>query len=145
MLRKSIRQSATVFRTKKALNELRNFAREAMEHAPLDDYERGLVLLCIDEVLTAVVENAEHFGNPESELRLVIDINDVRIRIMIEDSETHFNSRVDEEIFRNIREDEARREIDVFFLSSVMDEITYNYQKGLQNVLVMTKFLPGAD
>ena len=145
MLRKSVRQAATAPRTKKALQELRVFAREAMKHARMDDYERGLVLLCVDEVLTAIVENAERFGNTEAELHLVIDIDDVRVRIMIEDSETRFDNRFDEERFTTIREDEGRREIDIVFLNSVMDEITYNYQKGLHNVLIMTKFLPGAD
>jgi len=145
MLRKSIRQSAVAPRTEAALQDLRVFAREAMKSAPLDEYDRGLVLLCIDEVLTAVIENAKHFANTESELQLVIDIDDVRVRITIEDTETRFNNLSDEQAFLDIRDDDSRREIDVLFLSSVMDEITYNYQKGIQNVLVMTKFLPGAD
>ena len=127
------------------MEELRLFSRKAIEDAALDEYDKGLVLLCIDEVLTAVIENAKRFASDDAQLQLVIDIDEVRVRIMIEDSETRFDNRLDEQTFGSIRDDDARREIDVMFLTSVMDEVTYNYQKGLQNVLVMTKFLPAAD
>jgi len=145
MIHKSVRHAAVAPRSEKGLEELRVFSREAMEDAALDDYDKGLVLLCIDEVLTAVIENAKRFASEEAHLQLIIDIDEVRVRIMIEDSETRFDNRLDEQTFGSIRDDDARREIDVLFLSSVMEEVTYNYQKGLQNVLVMTKFLPTAD
>jgi len=145
MIHKSVRHAAVAPRTEKGLEELRLFSREAMKDAALSDYDKGLVLLCIDEVLTAVIENAKRFASDDEQLQLVIDIDEVRVRIMIEDSETRFDNRVDEQTFGSIRDDDARREIDVLFLTSVMDEVTYNYQKGLQNVLVMTKFLPSAD
>jgi len=145
MIHKSVRHAAVVPRTEKGLEELRVFSREAMKDAALDDYDKGLVLLCIDEVLTAVIENAKRFASDDAQLQLVIDIDEVRVRIMIEDTETRFDNRLDEQTFGSIRDDDARREIDVLFLTSVMDEVTYNYQKGLQNVLVMTKFLPTAD
>ncbi|RKY15237.1 MAG: hypothetical protein DRP82_02200 [Planctomycetota bacterium] len=145
MIHKSVRHAAVAPRTEKGLEELRLFSREALKDAALNDYDRGLVLLCIDEVLTAVIENAKRFASDDEQLQLVIDIDEVRVRIMIEDSETRFDNRVDEQTFGSIRDDDARREIDVLFLTSVMDEVTYNYQKGLQNVLVMTKFLPTAD
>jgi len=145
MIHKSVRHAAVAPRTEEGLEELRLFSREAMEDAALDEYDKGLVLLCIDEVLTAVIENAKRFASDDAQLQLVIDIDEVRVRIMIEDSETRFDNRLDEQTFGSIREDDARREIDVMFLTSVMDEVTYNYQKGLQNVLVMTKFLPAAD
>ena len=145
MIHKSVRHAAVVPRTEKGLEELRVFSREAMKDAALDDYDKGLVLLCIDEVLTAVIENAKRFASDDAQLQLVIDIDEVRVRIMIEDTETRFDNRLDEQTFGSIRDDDARREIDVLFLTSVMDEVTYNYQKGLQNVLVMTKFLPAAD
>ena len=145
MIHKSVRHAAVAPRTQKGLEELRVFSREAMKDAALDDYDKGLVLLCIDEVLTAVIENAKRFASDDAQLQLVIDIDEVRVRIMIEDTETRFDNRLDEQTFGSIRDDDARREIDVLFLSSVMDEVTYNYQKGLQNVLVMTKFLPTAD
>ena len=145
MIHKSVRHAAVAPRTEKGLEELRIFSREAMKDAALDDYDKGLVLLCIDEVLTAVIENAKRFASDDAQLQLVIDIDEVRVRIMIEDTETRFDNRLDEQTFGSIRDDDARREIDVLFLTSVMDEVTYNYQKGLQNVLVMTKFLPTAD
>jgi len=145
MIHKSVRHAAVAPRTEKGLEELRVFSREAMKDAALDDYDKGLVLLCIDEVLTAVIENAKRFAPDDAQLQLVIDIDEVRVRIMIEDTETRFDNRLDEQTFGSIRDDDARREIDVLFLTSVMDEVTYNYQKGLQNVLVMTKFLPTAD
>jgi len=145
MIHKSVRHAAVAPRTEEGLEELRLFSRKAIEDAALDEYDKGLVLLCIDEVLTAVIENAKRFASDDAQLQLVIDIDEVRVRIMIEDSETRFDNRLDEQTFGSIRDDDARREIDVMFLTSVMDEVTYNYQKGLQNVLVMTKFLPAAD
>ena len=94
MLRRTVRQEAISARQPEALAELRGFAREALSHAKLDDYERGLILLCIDEVLTAIIENARERHSDE-EIRLVVDINDVRVRIMIEDTENRFENNLE--------------------------------------------------
>ena len=141
-LRRTFRQEAVSARQAGALDEFRAFSREALANAALDEYERGLVLLSIDEVLTATVESGLPRGS-EARIRLVIDINDVRVRIMIEDSETRFENHMDGEDFTQQREDAGRREVDVVFLNSIMDEVTYTFQKGLQNRLVMTKFIAG--
>lgn len=143
MLRHTIHEEAVVERSSDALNELRQFSRDVLERSKLDAYNRGLVLLAVDEILTATVEDARRSNN-EEKIILTFDINEVRVRVIIEDSQTEFGNDLDEESFQMLSRDASRREIDVQFIVSVFDEVTYKFQKGIENRLILTKFIEGA-
>jgi len=143
MLRHTIHEEVVVERSPDALNELRKFSREVLERSKLDAYNRGLVLLAIDEILTAIVEDARRCNDGEKMI-LAFDMNEVRVRVMIEDSQTEFGNDLDEESFQMLSKDASRREMDVQFIISVFDEVTYRFQKGIENRLILTKFIEGA-
>ncbi|MCX7702692.1 MAG: ATP-binding protein [Planctomycetota bacterium] len=144
MLKHTIHEEITVRRSPEEMDELRRFARSALERSKLSDYERGLLLLALDEVLTAIIEFARK-GNGEEKVTIIFDINDVRVRIAIEDSQNQFGNDINEEQFRLLSENPARREIDVQFLVSVVDEMSYKFQKGIENKLILTKFIEGGS
>jgi len=143
MLRHTIHEEAVVERSPDTLDELRKFSREVLERSKLDAYNRGLVLLAIDEILTAIVEDARR-SNDSEKMILTFDMNEVRVRVIIEDSQTEFGNDLDEESFQMLSKDASRREIDVQFIISVFDEVTYKFQKGIENRLILTKFIEDA-
>jgi anti-sigma regulatory factor (Ser/Thr protein kinase) len=139
-LEKEIEQSEiTLARTSSSLQEIRQFLRESLERSRLDDYERGLVSLAVDEVVSAIVENSSN--GDDATIRMSLDISSVAVRVEIEDSQNHFGNGLGEEMLTKARDNVDRREIAVYFICEIMDEIYYTYQKGFENRLVMVKFI----
>jgi anti-sigma regulatory factor (Ser/Thr protein kinase) len=132
-------KEVTVARKSESLQQLRIFAKEALSKARLSDTDRGLVLLAIDEVITAIVENSENGDG--AMIRLSIELSEASVRIVIEDTQNLFQfNQADEAQVEKLRASEKRREIDVFYLSEIMDETYYTYNKGSENRVVMVKF-----
>lgn len=130
----------TLARSSSSLDELRKFIREALEKSGLGEYERGLVALAVDEVTSAVVEYANN-GNSGT-IKMRIDLSSIAVKVEIEDSENYFaNGLSDVDSLAEVRDSEKRREIAVYFICEIMDEIYYTYQKGFENRLVMVKFI----
>jgi len=130
----------TVARKSESLQQLRLFAKEALGNVKLSETDRGLVLLAIDEVITAIIENS---GDGEGAMvHLSIEVSEASLRIVIEDTQNLFQfDQADEEQVEKMRSSESRREIDVFYLSEIMDETYYTYNKGSENRVVLVKFL----
>jgi anti-sigma regulatory factor (Ser/Thr protein kinase) len=129
-----------VARKSESLQQLRIFAKEALSKVKLSDTDRGLVLLAIDEVITAIVENSENGDG--AMIHLSIEVSEASVRIVIEDTQNLFQfDQADETEYEKLRASEKRREIDVFYLSEIMDETYYTYNKGSENRVVLVKFL----
>jgi anti-sigma regulatory factor (Ser/Thr protein kinase) len=135
----AVQREITLTRSSSSLEELRLFVRESLEKSRLDDYNRGLFSLAIDEVVTAMVENAREGAS--SEIFMRIDVSSVAVKVEIEDSENRFGNGLTETALTEARESDKRREIAVYFICEIMDEIYYTYQKGFENRLVMVKFI----
>lgn len=139
-MEKNTKQSEiTLARTSSSLQEIRRFLRESLERSRMDDYERGLVCLAVDEVVSAVVENAS--SGEKATIHMSIDITSVAVKVEIEDSQNYFGNGLGEETLVKVRDNDSRREIAVYFICEIMDEIYYTYQKGFENRLVMIKFI----
>ena len=124
-----------------SLSDIRNFTREVLRSAGLQEKAVRLVVVASDEAVTSIVRQARA-DQRQGMIAISIDVDDVRIRISIADSGNLFDpgSRGVEELSRFI---EGRRslEIGIFLIRQVMDEIEYVYRKGFENQLVLTKFL----
>ena len=139
MTKDAVQREITLTRSSSSLEELRLFVRKSLEKSRLDDYDRGLFSLAIDEVVTAIVENAREGASSEISMR--IDVSSVAVKVEIEDSENRFGNGLTETALTEARESDKRREIAVYFICEIMDEIYYTYQKGFENRLVMVKFI----
>lgn len=139
MTKDAVQREITLTRSSSSLKELRVFVRESLEKSRLDDYNRGLFSLAVDEVVTAMVENAREGASSEISMR--IDVSSVAVKVEIEDSENRFGNGLTETALTEARESDKRREIAVYFICEIMDEIYYTYQKGFENRLVMVKFI----
>ncbi len=129
----------TLARSSSSLDELRRFVRESLHQSRLAEYDRGLVSLAIDEIVSAIVEEPPR--NSLSVINLRIDVSSVAVKIEIEDTKNIFGNGLTDEIsLGEERESDDRREIAIFFICEIMDEIYYTFQKGFENSLVMVKF-----
>ncbi len=134
------REEITLARSSSSLRELRTFIRDALSRTRLGEYDRGLVALAVDEVVSAMVDSPGE--SSAATIGLQIDISNVAVKVEIEDSENHFgNGLNDEAALAEARKSKNRREIAVYFICEIMDEIYYTYQRGFENRLVMVKFL----
>ncbi len=139
MTKDALQREITLARSSSSLQELRVFVRESLEKSRLNEYDRGLFSLAVDEVITAMVENAP--DGAKSEISMRVEVGSVAVKVEVEDSENRFGNGLTETALTEARESDKRREIAVYFICEIMDEIYYTYQKGFENRLVMVKFV----
>jgi len=135
----ALQREITLARCSSSLKELRLFVRESLEKSNLSEFDRGLFSLAVDEVITAMVENARECASSDISMR--IDVSSIAVKLEVEDSENRFGNGLTESALTEARESDKRREIAVYFICEIMDEIYYTYQKGFENRLVMVKFI----
>lgn len=123
-----------------SLKEVRDFVSETLRLAPLNDRDRLLTILGIDEAVTSFVTHRSA-GPTEAEIVVHIDFDEVRVRVIIEDR----GDDVDPgplpfgELEKVLRADPTRY-LGLFLLRQAMDEVTYRFKKGFQNELELIKF-----
>lgn len=139
MTKDALQREITLARCSSSLKELRLFVRESLEKSNLSEFDRGLFSLAVDEVITAMVENARECASSDISMR--IDVSSIAVKLEVEDSENRFGNGLTESALTEARESDKRREIAVYFICEIMDEIYYTYQKGFENRLVMVKFI----
>lgn len=136
----AVKSQITVTRASSSLHGMRLFIRDAMRKSRLNDYDRGLVSLAVDEVIAAMVENAGEEGS--ATIRVRINISNVGIKVEIDESENRFsNGLTGRDALARVQRKDNRREIAIYFICEIMDEIYYTYQKGFENRLVLVKFI----
>ena len=133
-------EEITLARASSSLEDLRVFVRDALSKSRLNEYNRGLFALAVDEVVSAVIESATN--GDSATIRMRMDISSIAVKIEIEDSENRFGNGLSDELaLTEARDNDNRREIAVYFICEIMDEIYYTYQKGFENRLTMVKFI----
>ena len=124
----------------KSLREVRDFVKDAIRSASLDDQARRHVLLGIDEAVTNIVTYRSN-EPVEAEIVIRIDVDRIRVRVVIEDH----GDDVDPgplslpELEKALR-GEGTRCVGIFLIRQVMDEVSYRFKKGFQNELELIKF-----
>jgi len=122
------------------LHEVREMAEDLCREAGMDERVRKLVVVAIDEAVTNIVNHAqaiEHHGD----VRIQIDINEVRFRALIEDftNGTSVSTETEEETASYLKESK-RHKLGIFLMQRILDEINYTFKKGFQNDLELIYF-----
>lgn len=124
----------------RSLKEVRDFVEESLRSARLDDRGRRLVIFGIDEAVTNIVAHRTHRPG-EAEIVVHIDIDEVRVRCVIEDRGDDGDTErlAFPELALRLRR-EGTRCVGIFVIRQVMDEVTFRFRKGFQNELELVKF-----
>jgi anti-sigma regulatory factor (Ser/Thr protein kinase) len=106
---------------------------------PLRD--RRLVILAVDEAVSAIVQHASAVKQT-GQININIDINDVRLMVIIQDNIRYFDLDSLSELERHaILLKEKRHQISLYLINTIMDEVNYVYKKGFENELRLVKFI----
>ena len=138
----TVQRSATISSLTPDLSEIHALLSSVLAETDIDAGIREGLAFALDEVLSSITAYARYKG-AASELRVTIDVNDVRFKATIVDSLNAFDLAVamsDSEMQASLAR-ERSHSMGVFMLRHVVDEINYTYRKGFQNELELIKFL----
>lgn len=134
-------QDLTIEAKPSNLHLVRSFVAVTIREARLTARERSLLVLAVDEALTTMLTEAA----PGSECRVAVDVDDVRVRICLTDSSG--GRPLDLQAGRSLEELRAdvragrRREMGIFLLRAIVDEINFSARRGRSSRLELVKFL----
>lgn len=118
------------------LAEIREQVDALLRDAGVPDKQRKLLVLAVDEALSAIIAYNIEKGYNE-EVSLAIDVDRVRFKATISDSKVLFGNGLSaQDIAR-----ERKHQLSLFMLCKVLDEISYSYKRGFENQLTLIKFL----
>ena len=150
MVRETRNQGDTIRGTRRSLSidtgtaslaTVREFVRQAVEEAGIRPVEQPRIVLAVDEAVSSIVSEAVETRR-EGEVQIQLDIDRVRFRASIQDSTTVYEPELPLPLEAPGPTDRARRrELGVFLMRQLCDEIDYSYRRGYQNVLELVRFL----
>ena len=122
------------------LNELRKSVKELWQACHLPERDGNLVVLAVDEAVSAIVSHARGTDR-RGEVRVAVDIDETRFKATIEDTTNHVDhSGLSDAEMRPILDRERRYQLGLFLIREIMDEVTYTFRRGFQNELELVKF-----
>lgn len=137
-----LERSLTVPSQTRSLKEVRAFVEEVLRGARLSERGQRLMILGIDEAVTNIIRHRSRRPG-EAEIAIRVGIDDVRVRVVIEDrgQDADLGTLPAEALERRLR-GEAVRCVGIFVIRQVVDEVTYRFKKGFLNELELIKFTP---
>ncbi|MBI3099101.1 MAG: ATP-binding protein [Planctomycetes bacterium] len=141
MTGKTAQKEITIQCDPRFLQEVRGMVAELWNSAGLPEHEGGLVVHAVDEAISSMLWHAKD-TNRRGEIHILLDLDDVRFRAVINDQTNHLNvdglteHEMDEHLDR-----ERKYQLGIFLMREICDEVSYSYKKGFQNELVLVKFL----
>jgi anti-sigma regulatory factor (Ser/Thr protein kinase) len=103
-----------------------------------------LVTLAIDEAISVIVQHASAIKQ-NGNININLDINDVRLKVVIQDNIHYFDvDNLSETERRSLLLKERRYQISLYLITTTMDEVNYIYKKGFENELHLIKFIKPA-
>jgi len=119
---------------------MRSYLRACLAEAGVGEGDCRMLVAAVDEAVTSIVEEAGEAGR-QGEVRIVLDINDQRVKATIDDTGKEFCLSTGAPPARpGAGERQDVSDLGVFLMRSVCDEITYAYRRGVQNELELVKF-----
>jgi len=124
-----------------SLDKVRSFVINSLEKTPLDERGKHLLVLAIDEAVTSNILFSVDTSR-EGFTRVSMEISDVCVRILIEDTGKDLDaSQAPESVINDVFNKARKHEMGIFLIRQIVDEISYAFKKGYQNQLILTKFL----
>lgn len=134
------RDALTVPNRTSFLEKVRDFIVRTLQDTPMEDRQKHLLVLAIDEAVTSnILFSVEAGRNGFS--RVAVEIADAAVRVTIEDTGQDLDSsQTEESVLHETFRKARKHEMGIFLIRQIVDEISYAFKKGFQNQLVLTKF-----
>lgn len=128
-----------------SLRSISTFVREAAQKTGFDDRAMYAVETAVDEACSNIIEHAygaEDLGEIECECYVKPD----RLIIVLRDHGKAFDaSKVALPNLETSIEDRQDHGLGIFFMRQMMDEVVFDFQEGVGNILTMVKIKEKSD
>ena len=126
------------------LHLVRSFVAATIRDSRLATRARSLLVLAVDEALTSMLLEAAD-REAGGQCRVSVDVDDVRVRVVIDDDTGSMapdlqRSRSLDELRQDARRG-RRREMGIFLMRAVVDEIAFSARRGRPSRLELVKFV----
>ncbi|MGE4159324.1 MAG: ATP-binding protein [Planctomycetota bacterium] len=127
---------------KETLESCRRFVMNALKGSKFSDKDKRYIVLAVDEALAHICDYSLGMGDPH-EVGLELQVDDVRFVARICDSRTDFTGLVSSDAREEAWRDMAgKRQLGLFLIRQIVDEVRYSFRRGFENELTLLKFVP---
>ena len=137
-------QDLTIDARPSNLHLVRSFVAATVRESRLPQRQRSLLVLAVDEALTAILAEAAE-QQACGRCTVSVDVDDVRVRVVIDDEtggaapdlrprRTLDELRADAKLGR-------RREMGIFLMRAIVDEIAFSARRHRSSRLELVKFI----
>lgn len=134
--------SIRVMTGKETLESCRRFVMDALKGSKFSEKDKRYIVLAVDEALTHICDYSLGMSDPH-EVGLELQVDDVRFLARISDSRTDFSGLMSadarDEAWRDLA---GKRQMGVFLIRQIVDEVRYSFRRGFENELTLLKFVP---
>jgi len=127
-----------------ALNDLavaRSFVSKILSKSQFPKRSQHLLVLAVDEAVSRSVNISDEY-----DLSLFVDVNETLFKVEVVDSNNDYAIDFTRNKFNgNWRNEQSKKDLSIFVILEIMDEVKYVYRRGFNNVLTLIKFVPAKD
>lgn len=125
----------------KFLNIVRGFVSRMVRQSDLPNEDENKIIVAIDEAVTNIIEHAYEMQR-NGTITIQIDADDMKFQVAITDSGKRFDPKIitDPDILNHIK-NKKKKGLGIFLMRQIMDEVRYMFKDGIQNELVLVKYI----
>ena len=137
----SYHERITISNDTKFLSLVRDFVARMIRLSSLSREEESKVILAVDEAVTNIIEHA-YENQRDGTIDVEIDTDTSKFKIIIRDSGKEFdpNSIQDPDIYQHVQAGK-KKGLGIFLIRQIMDEVKYIFKEGVQNELILVKYI----
>lgn len=132
---------ANLIRLAGAENDLaiaRSFISKILEKSRFGKREKRLLILAVDEAVSRSVNVKGSY-----DLSLQAEVNETCFKASVIDSNNDYSIDFSRAKFnKNWCQEQSKKDLSIFVILEIMDEVEYVYRRGYNNILTLIKFVP---
>jgi serine/threonine-protein kinase RsbW len=127
----------------KFLGFVREFMSRMIHASSLSRQDENKVILAVDEAVANIIEHA-YENQREGTIDIEVEADAKKFKVTIRDSGRKFSPEAiqDPSVQEHIKI-KKKKGLGIFLMRQIMDEVRYTFREGIQNELVLVKYVDG--
>ena len=122
---------------------VRDFIADAAKNFGFDDENINKIIMAVDEACTNIIKHA-YGSQPGQPIDIAVTTDNKRFSVIIRDKGRHFEpTTINPPNMQEYLKQFKVGGLGIHLMKSLMDEIKYKIQPGIQNEVKLIKYLPG--
>ena len=120
---------------------LRGFVSQMIAKSVLPKEEENKIIIAVDEAVSNIIEHAYEMQR-NGTVCVEIETDQDKFQITISDTGKKFNPDAvkDPDILDHVKS-KKKKGLGIFLMRQIMDEVRYTFRDGVQNELVLVKYI----